>query len=253
MNIEILNNQQKDNINNNYLDNNNEIVNYIEANEVSQKSFLETTLGRTINGALDIGLRAVLPDLIENQIIEIKDTLLKEGLKEGITKTIDKAIDFGKSTLGIITGKFDNISQVQTAVEKGGIVDTFSNIFDGILNKVSNKGLINKNISNLIKKGKNLILDNVTNNIQNILTDQVKAIEKLNNHLEKWNNYYLQRDFNNMEKEFKNIKTQLNKLIPLEETLRKSREIENLHNLIKNNGQDFNLSIEQLELSRKLA
>ena len=58
---------------NNQIEINNEIV-----NEQEQKSFLETTLGRVINTGIDIGIRAILPDFIEDQIIEIKDTLLEK-------------------------------------------------------------------------------------------------------------------------------------------------------------------------------
>ena len=39
---------------------------------------------------------------------------------------------------------------------------------------------------------------------------------------------------------------------PLENTLKEARIIENLHLLIKNNGQDFNLTNEQLELAKML-
>ena len=49
-----------------------------------QNNFLETTLGKTINTAIDIGLRAVLPDMIEEQVIDIKNVLFNNGLKEGI-------------------------------------------------------------------------------------------------------------------------------------------------------------------------
>ena len=48
-------------------------------NEKEQKSFLETTLGKTINTAVDIGIRAILPDFIEDQIINIKNNLLNNG------------------------------------------------------------------------------------------------------------------------------------------------------------------------------
>ena len=41
--------------------------------------------------------------------------------------------------------------------------------------------------------------------------------------------------------------------MPLESTLKEARVIENLHNLIKNNRQDFNLTKEQLELSQMLS
>lgn len=85
-----------------------------------QKNFLETDLGKTINSALDIGLKAILPNLIENQIIEIKDVILKQGFKEGIKETINSGIDIGKSITGVVTGNFENISQVQLAIKNGG-------------------------------------------------------------------------------------------------------------------------------------
>ena len=44
--------------------------------------FLNSTLWKTINQGIDIGLRCALPDLIENKIIEIKDNLIKYGLKD---------------------------------------------------------------------------------------------------------------------------------------------------------------------------
>ena len=76
-------------------------------NEKDQKNFLETTLGKTINTAIDIGIRAILPDFIDDQVINIKNNLLKNGLKEGISKTIDDTIEIGKSTIGIVTGNFE--------------------------------------------------------------------------------------------------------------------------------------------------
>ena len=57
--------------------------------------------------------------MVEEQIIDIKNVLLTCGLKEGINTAIKNAIDFGKSTLGIVTGKFENLSQVHNAVKKG--------------------------------------------------------------------------------------------------------------------------------------
>ena len=42
------------------------------------------------------------------------------------------------------------------------------------------------------------------------------------------------------------------KLNVIESTIKNARTIEVLHNLIKNNGQDFNLTKDQLELAEKL-
>ena len=149
---------------------NNNIENNLNNNELikgeEQTSFIETTLGQTVNFGLDIGLRALLPDFIEEQIIDIKDTLLKEGFSEGIKKVVSSAVDFGKSALGIVTGNFENISQVQTAVKNGGIIDGVSDLIDTVLNKVTRSGNLSYNVANTIRKGKNVILDSVTNKIE---------------------------------------------------------------------------------------
>ncbi len=62
---------------NNVIEKNNNIV-----NETTQKNFLETTLGKTINTAIDIGMRAILPDFMENEVISLKENLFNYGLKD---------------------------------------------------------------------------------------------------------------------------------------------------------------------------
>ena len=65
----------------NNLEKNNEIeIDNSLVNEKEQKTFLETTLGKTINAAIDIGIRALLPDFFDEQIINVKDNLLNYGL-----------------------------------------------------------------------------------------------------------------------------------------------------------------------------
>ena len=221
-------------------------------NEKSQKNFLETTLGKTINTAIDIGIRALLPDFIDEQVINIKNNLIKNGLKEGISKTIDDAIDIGKSAIGIVTGNFENVNQMQTAVKTGGIIDGISTLLDTVVNKVQSKGLIDYNIARTIKEGKNIILNNVESNIEKTFTDQIKSVEYTNKYINNWRNYYENKNFEGMEKEYQKIKKELKNLVPMEKTINQARTIENLHILIKNNGQNFNLSNEAIELAEKL-
>lgn len=228
-------------------------TNELTVTQEKQNKFLESTLGKTINGALDIGLRWVLPDLIENQVIEIKDTLLNNGLKEGIDKSIDVAIDFGKSAYGIVTGDFDNISQIQTAVQKGGILDTISDSLEKVLNYTVKKEMIPRSVANVIKNSKNTLLDNIESNLQNTMTEQIKGIEKIDTAITNWNTYLKQENFEKMELEYKKVKEQLQELIPLETTLKKARELENLHLLIKNRQGDCNLTQEEINLAEKLS
>ena len=217
-----------------------------------QKSFLETNLGQVINGGVDLGLKALLPDIIEDEVIEIKDSIITDGFSAGIKTAINNVVDMGKGILGIFTGKFENMSQVKSVIEKGGLIDSISDVLDWGINKAKENNLIEKNTANLIKKGKNTILNTVNNNIENNLTSQMESVEKVDKYIEKWNEYYKEQDFTNMEKQYNKLENELEKIMPLENTITKARVVENLHNLIKNNGKNFNLSKEELELANKL-
>lgn len=221
--------------------------------EKSNNNFLNNIFGKTINTAIDIGLRAILPDLIENQIIDIKNSLLENGLKSGINTAINSAVDFGKSAAGIVTGNFENINQVKIAIGNGGIVDNISNVLDKVINTVYQKGYINRNTKNLIKNGKNVLLNNISNNIKNQLQEQTNAVEKLEKYLNNWKMSYNKKDFSSMEKIYNKIEEQSQKIIPLENIINETKQIKALHNLIKNNGQNFDISNEEKRLAKNFA
>ena len=218
---------------------NNEINNNIN---VEKNNFLNSVLGKTINTAIDIGLRAILPDLIENQVIDIKNALLQNGLKSGIDTAVNSAINLGKSAVGIVTGNFENMDQVRMAVGNGGIVDTVSNVLDKAINNTYKKGYIDKTVTSIIKNGKNVLLNSISNNIKSELDQQTNSVEKLEKYINNWKEYYNKEDFEGMTKEYNKIKTQLNKVVPLENILKETRKVETLHELIKNNGQNFNIT-----------
>ena len=231
-----------------------EIENEINNNiNIEKNNFLNTVIGKTINNAIDIGLKSILPDLIENQIIEIKNALLTNGLKAGIDSAVENAIDFGKSAIGIFTGNFENMTQVRTAVADGGIIDTVSDVLDDVINKTYESGYINKSVSSVIKKGKNILLENISSNIKNELDEQTNSIEKLERYVNNWKEYFENKDFAGMTKEYNKIKKQLDNIIPLENILKETREVEVVHNLIKNNGQNFDISNLEIELAEKLS
>ena len=220
--------------------------------EKEQMSFLQTSIGKAVNTGLNIGIRYLLPDVIENEIIEIKDTLIRDGIKEGVQTAINSAVNLGKSALGIITGNFENIQQMQTAVKSGGIIDSISDVINSTINKVVEKGKIPYSVGNALKNGKNAILNNVTKNIESEFENQVNHIEKINKYTENWKNYFNNKDFTGMEREYQKIRTKMKEIAPIENTIKLAKTVENLHKLIKNNGKDFNLTEEQLELAKLL-
>ena len=256
MELEINNqkNQEKEEIKN--IENENKIekkenIDLLVEQEVTvenQNTFLQTTLGKTINTAIDIGLRGILPDMVEEQIIDIKNIMLSCGLKEGIDSAIKSAIDFGKSAIGIITGKFENLSQAHTAVKKGGIIDGVSEVIDNVLESSTKNELISKNTGKLIKKGKNAILDTISSNIEDKFMQEMNSLEKVSKYISNWNNYYNLKDKEGMEKEYKKIKKQMSTIMALDSTISEAKKIENIHNLIKNKGENYELSDEEREL-----
>lgn len=218
-----------------------------------QKNFLATTLGGIINTGINLGIKYLLPDFVEDEVIKIKDAILNEGFKEGLNTVIDEAVDFGKSAIGIVTGKFDDISQMQKAVETGGIIDTISKGIDTAINKVNEKGKLNDTISNVIKKGKNLILDNISSNIEEMIVEQGNEINKFETSINEWKKGYENKNFDLMEKEMKNINKYLEKIMPLENIIKEARIVENIHNLIKNNNKNFEINEVELEAANVLA
>ena len=220
--------------------------------ERKQNYFLESTLGKVVNKALDIGISMLLPDFIDKQVINIKDNLFEYGLKEGIDKTIKDTIEIGKSSIGIFTGNFENINQMQSAIEEGGIIDGISDVLDMVLKTIDKNGIMNSNIVDILSKGKNVILDILQNNIEETFKNQINKKNNLINNIEGWKEGFKNKDFTKMEKEYINIKKEINNIAPLVDMINQSQTIENLHQLIKNNGQNFNLTQEQIELASKL-
>ena len=231
----------------------NEDMNLMDVkNESEQTGFLQSTLGKVINFAIDTGIRALLPDVVENEVINIKDTMLKEGFAEAVSETIKTATDVGKRALRIITGNFESISQAEKAVEKGGLIDGISSALDFALDKADKLEVIPDSVIDLIKNGKDVLLKNVGNEIKKEFGNQTKNLEKLESYTRLWREGFEKEDLNTMDKYMKKITNMLEKTIPIEKIFTEARQVENLHQIIKNNGGNFNLSDEELELANLL-
>ena len=217
-----------------------------------QNEFLNSTLWKTINNGIDIGLRYLLPDLVEDEIVNLKDNLINYGLKDGIKKSINSVIETGKEAIGIISGNFENIGQIQKVIKNGGLIDKIDNFLDKTLDKAINSGKINQTIGKIVKTGKSSILSSVERNIESTLNSQVENSKNIEKYMNNWKKYFNDRNFSGMEKEYTKLEKELKSLVPIETTIKNARYIENIHKLIKNNGQNFELSERELELANKI-
>ena len=229
----------------------NNLTNNVEIEE-KQNNFLGNMLKGAINTAVDIGIRAILPDFLEEQVINVKNNILDNGFKDGIKKTIDDTISLGKSAINLVKGDLKSIDDMQNVVKKGGVIDGVSELWDFAVNKAKSKGLIKSTVATSLKKGKNAILNNVEDSIQDAFKNQLNKESDLEKYITNWKEAYNNQDFDKMEKAYKKIEKEIEELVPIEKTITSAREIENLHNLIKNNGKNFDLSAEQLELAQKI-
>ena len=165
---------------------------------------------------------------------------------------MNSAIDLGKSAQGIVTGNFENITQAQTAIKNGGIIDSVSNVLNFAVNKCVKNNIIKPGVGQIILKGKDVILNTVESNIENNFETQLSAIGRLEKYSKNWSKYFSDKNFEGMEKEYRKMKDTMKEIMPLEKTINQVKQIENLHLLIKNKGKNFDLSKEEIELSKEL-
>lgn len=218
-----------------------------------QIKFIKTDLGQAINGGIDIALKSLLPDFIEDEIIAVKNSLLTEGFSAAVDTAIEEVTNLGNNLKGIATGSFENISQIKEVVENGGLIDTISDLLDTGIDWAKKEGYVSKSVASSLKKGKNTIMNTIEDEIGETLENQVVAIEKIDGYINKWQKYYEEQNFTNMEYQYDKIQEYIQEVIPLEEILKKARTVENLHELIKNNGKNFDLTQEEKELAEMLS
>lgn len=82
------------------------IVDFTQKVNELQTEFMQSNLYKIINNGLDFSLRMVLPDFIENDIIEIKDIMFENGLYDGVNECVSRIKEFGKTVLGLATRQF---------------------------------------------------------------------------------------------------------------------------------------------------
>lgn len=236
------------------LENINELGNKI-SNDLNLKNiqdkFLNSTLGQIANTAIDVGIKIMLPDYLENEVIEVKDALISEGLNEGINTAIENAIKIGKKMIGMENKEFVSIEQAIKAVGEGNVIKNISEGIDTVLNKVTDSNIIPSDITNIIKEGKNVILNNIDTNIESEFKNEIKALEKIEKYIRNWEKSYLKKDIESLNKEYNKIEKQMKKVLPLEKIINNVNKIRNINELI-NNTENFDFNNMYLDLAGKL-
>lgn len=140
---------------------------------------------------------------------------------------------------------------MKLVTKNGGILDFISFIVDKGISSLKKYTDIDSNVLNLISSSKDLLIEQISNNIEDQFGKQLENMEKLEKCCDKWKDAYSNKNIEEMNKEYKKIKNYENKVIQIKQILDKVKVIENI-NYIINKSNNFNLTSNELELAKKI-
>lgn len=217
----------------------------------SKNDFFDTTVGKVIDNTVNIAIKALVPDIIDDQVINVKDAIIEGGFKEGLEEIKRSGTNFKESIKGIITGEFKTIEQMKIAIKDGGILDFVSLCVDKGIKCLSEKTGIDKSTLNLVSSGKDLLVNQISSRIENKFTEQLEEIERLDKYCEEWKEAYNDKDLGKINIVYEKIEDSLENVIQIESVLNKVNNIKNLNELINSSG-NFDLTDEELNLAKKI-
>lgn len=217
-----------------------------------QNNIFKSELSDAIKDGINAGIRIIFPDFIEEEIVNLNNNIYDYGIKEGINKSIDGIIEKAKPIIMNFSKGFENIVQVQNEISNSNSMDEIIDLLNKGINKLKNEKTVDDVTLETIEAEKSILTEKIDEKIDNKILNQVKNTRKLEKYISNWKKSFEEKDFLGMEKEYNKIKKIENSVMMTENIFKEYNKITNIQKLIKNNGKNFNLSQEEIELLNKL-
>jgi len=194
------------------------------------KNILEN-FSDAFSNAVKIGTEKInLPD---NWGEKVKEGLEKIDLKEIGVSAVESALKSGMKSLGMKSSTFTSLKNIFDAVKEGDLkkgLGSGFNVAIGMLN-------IPTNIKTFLKNGKNIVLDQVfEDELKTVMTKQKNTISRIDKKCTQMEEAFQKNDTKTLDRIAKTLKTDLEKVMPIQTVIQRGETILNQYQLYKNKG-----------------
>lgn len=226
------------------LDNKNEVLDFT----INENKNIISNVSDAFSNAVCKGV-----DLIELSD-ELKETVKTEAKSIDFKKiggqVTEAALRIGTKAMGLNVSTFNSIKEVFEALKAGNLKESLSAAIDVGVDLIKN---IPVDAKKLIKSSKDILLgDTLNTELQEVMVKQKNTIDRLNKKCNKFEEALSNNNEKEMSKQVKSIKSELDKVMLIENTIIRARGILNQYELMKNKAT-VELSETEKEVCEKLA
>jgi len=213
----------------------------------TQAKNIIANIGDAFSNAMQKGTEKLsFPEGMKEQV---KLGLEKIDLKEIGGKAAEGALKAGMQKLGIKSGMFSSLKGIVEAVKEGDLKKGLSSGFNAAIELIK----LPKVAKTILKEGKNLILDQTMGDeFKRLMKSQQNTISRINKKCNQMEEAFKNNDTKALEKISKSLKTDVEKVMPIQRVINRGTEMLNRYELFKNkNGME--MTKDEIELIKKLA
>ena len=214
-------------------------VNVLERNSI-MKDFLEDRklmdgLSTVVDRVVTTGIKALpLPGEWGENILDIKQALEKGGLKGGIEEAVSVAVKEGAKFLKLPGNVIEDVMELKDALKKGGIKEGASKAVDLAIENAVRYNLIPGSLGKGLQGAKDAVWGHsFDSELDKMFQKQEVTLKRLTKSCDTWEKSYTEGSIEGMKGAVKNIESDLKKVLPLENVLKRAQEVRCNHRLLE--------------------